>query len=264
MSFDTHEKLKGSYITWGDDDQFKFFNLTEDICDKIRGQYAVLGLLGASVPFLQNVAYYRKLKQLTYVAKPVWGEYGVSNWEDSHVDFIFVANNKEVGELLGNLYNTFQLWVDYTLSKNTGNLLNLDLDLLFDRGVTFADFSKSLDSFQEWQIPLRFRLGIDLSNDKKAKGFKPKSELPSFECVYFLQQGNTIKIGYTKSIADRIKTLQTASPIPLTLLATLRGDRKLESYFHTRFASYRLEGEWFSLEGTLLDYLTEDLGLCIL
>lgn len=39
--------------------------------------------------------------------------------------------------------------------------------------------------------------------------------------------------------------LQAASPYKLMLRYTLPGTQKLEHYLHERFASWRLEGEWF-------------------
>ena len=66
--------------------------------------------------------------------------------------------------------------------------------------------------------------------------------------VYFVQAGaaGPIKIGVSADITARLKELQTASPYPLRLLATLDGaTQKTETQLHQHFASARRHGEWF-------------------
>ena len=69
---------------------------------------------------------------------------------------------------------------------------------------------------------------------------------PRKPVVYFVQAENgLIKIGSTNYIEDRMKSLSSQSPLGLTLLATVRGDRAKEFAYHLRFAAHRLHGEWF-------------------
>jgi hypothetical protein len=65
--------------------------------------------------------------------------------------------------------------------------------------------------------------------------------------LYFIQAGadGPIKIGVAGNVGARLKTLQTASPFPLRLLAVVPGDVEDERSLHRRFASDRLSGEWF-------------------
>lgn len=65
--------------------------------------------------------------------------------------------------------------------------------------------------------------------------------------IYFVQaETGPIKIGSTSYLASRMVTLRGQSPVPLTLLATMDGDRTAEFRLHARFAAHRLHGEWFS------------------
>lgn len=66
--------------------------------------------------------------------------------------------------------------------------------------------------------------------------------------VYFVQQSpdGPIKIGATRSVVKRLKTLQTGSHVPLTVLGVVPGGFELESDLHRQLMDYQLEGEWFS------------------
>ncbi len=66
--------------------------------------------------------------------------------------------------------------------------------------------------------------------------------------VYFVQRGDggSIKIGFTSSWqGGRIPALETASDVPLRVLAFVPGGRPLERDLHREFAADRLRREWF-------------------
>lgn len=57
--------------------------------------------------------------------------------------------------------------------------------------------------------------------------------------------GGPIKIGSTrKPVQERLRQLQTGSPLPLRVIAELDGLHH-ERELHHQFADWRLEGEWF-------------------
>jgi len=76
--------------------------------------------------------------------------------------------------------------------------------------------------------------------------------------IYFIQSGGTkgsIKIGYTKhKINERLKHLQTASPVKLNVLAVCAGTLNDEKLLHAQFIEYRLNGEWFHPAQIIIDY----------
>lgn len=73
--------------------------------------------------------------------------------------------------------------------------------------------------------------------------------------VYFAQVGDRIKIRWSRNVATRVATLQTANADPIHLLATIPGARSLERQLHERFAAARVSGEWFEATPDLLAYI---------
>jgi Meiotically up-regulated gene 113 len=76
--------------------------------------------------------------------------------------------------------------------------------------------------------------------------------------VYFAGCGDLVKIGITRTVYQRIKTLNTASPSPITLLAHMVGGEREETVL-LRLAKregLHVRGEWFRREGKLADLIT--------
>lgn len=65
--------------------------------------------------------------------------------------------------------------------------------------------------------------------------------------VYVIGPANQhrVKIGTTEHIDKRPKTIQSMSPVPLQVLWTTPGDRRLEDALHGHFKDRRAHGEWF-------------------
>lgn len=79
--------------------------------------------------------------------------------------------------------------------------------------------------------------------------------------VYFITDGNYIKIGYTKNnVKKRLKQLQTSSPNKLFILGYIEGDKDTEKKIHKMFYNsiIRINGEWFSPTQDILDYINEN------
>ena len=79
--------------------------------------------------------------------------------------------------------------------------------------------------------------------------------------VYFITDGNYIKIGYTKNdVQKRLKQLQTSSPKRLFILGYVNGDKDVEKSLHKKFYNsiIRINGEWFSPTQDILDYINEN------
>ena len=67
-----------------------------------------------------------------------------------------------------------------------------------------------------------------------------------------------VKIGFSTNVPKRLKSLQTASPYRLEVLATWAGTDADEKALHLKFAEYRKTGEWFKA-GDWLNRLLEDV-----
>jgi hypothetical protein len=73
--------------------------------------------------------------------------------------------------------------------------------------------------------------------------------------TYFIQAGidGPIKIGSTKNLPVRLRTLCAMSPLPLRLLGLMEGDH--EEACHTRLAGFHLHGEWFAPSVFVLQFI---------
>ena len=79
--------------------------------------------------------------------------------------------------------------------------------------------------------------------------------------VYFVTDGNYIKIGYTsQDIEKRIKQLNTGSIHNLRLLGWINGDKKKEKELHIKFSQSRVRynAEWFEATTDLIDFINEN------
>ena len=72
---------------------------------------------------------------------------------------------------------------------------------------------------------------------------------PAYGWVYAIGAGDPVqfvKIGFTgKEPCKRLRTLQTASPLPLRLIAYWPGCYDMEGELHSVLDSFRAHGEWF-------------------
>jgi DNA-binding XRE family transcriptional regulator len=63
--------------------------------------------------------------------------------------------------------------------------------------------------------------------------------------VYFIKQGDYVKIGFTNRFKTRLTQLQVSSPIRLEVLAIIDGDKSDEQKLHEQFKHISSNGEWF-------------------
>lgn len=68
------------------------------------------------------------------------------------------------------------------------------------------------------------------------------------ELVYVLGTpgSNTVKIGRTTNVDQRLAAIQRMSPVPLLILWTHPGGAELETNLHRHFRTLRSHGEWFT------------------
>jgi len=73
--------------------------------------------------------------------------------------------------------------------------------------------------------------------------------------VYFIRNGNRLKIGTTTDIKRRIRTLALRAE---NVVLLLDGGQTLERYLHRQFADLRVGNtEWFAYDGPLIAFITE-------
>ncbi len=75
--------------------------------------------------------------------------------------------------------------------------------------------------------------------------------------TYFIRCRDTVKIGRSSDVRNRLMTLQAANPYQLTLLAVLPGDR--ENKLHNKFRAHRVRNEWYKLVPEIVRYIEVEL-----
>lgn len=75
--------------------------------------------------------------------------------------------------------------------------------------------------------------------------------------VYFLTDGEAIKIGYSGAPNLRLRDLQGAHHRELRLLAWITGTVENERAIHRQFAHLNVRGEWFRPEPDLVAFVKE-------
>jgi hypothetical protein len=83
----------------------------------------------------------------------------------------------------------------------------------------------------------------------------PRPEAPGW--VYFVDGGEHIKIGYTRSIEHRLKRMGTDLPTGPKVLLMQPGTFKTEKILHRHFSALRVQGEWFRKGPELLEYIEQ-------
>ena len=66
-----------------------------------------------------------------------------------------------------------------------------------------------------------------------------------FQCFINGEEG-PIKIGISKDVHQRLKTIQKYCPFPFTIICNINNTKfKHEKFLHKYFKEYKLHGEWF-------------------
>ncbi len=74
--------------------------------------------------------------------------------------------------------------------------------------------------------------------------------------VYFIvRDDGLVKIGYSHDPENRIFQLRQQYRCGMKILSAIKGARKLEQKLHARFASSRVEGEWFRPTSDLMAFI---------
>lgn len=100
------------------------------------------------------------------------------------------------------------------------------------------------------------RLLLDKKKTQEAKNWHREHMIDGAR-VYFVQQGDYVKIGFTTKMENRLRDLQIGAPNELKLLTTVTGPRKTESKFHEFFRSSHHRGEWFDAK-PVIEYLEQE------
>lgn len=122
------------------------------------------------------------------------------------------------------------------------------------------DGSGSVDSVSMCaDMQVSERVGFDALPTKPPKEVAPEGYL------YFIQcngERGPVKIGYAKSVDQRLSNIRMSNPYPLALLGSLSiaHPKDVEEQLHMRFQRTHIRGEWFGWTpelGALADLATQ-------
>lgn len=75
--------------------------------------------------------------------------------------------------------------------------------------------------------------------------------------IYAVQCAGYVKLGFSRTPAERVYDLQKLCPLHLQVLGVKPGDLVAESRLHRKFADNRRHGEWFVLTDALREHIEE-------
>lgn len=84
---------------------------------------------------------------------------------------------------------------------------------------------------------------------------KPRSDASGWCYIYFVTDGELIKIGRAVNVLARLRAMQTCSQRQLTVLATCTAHISLERRLHIHFKNSNRGREWFAPDPPLMDFI---------
>lgn len=69
--------------------------------------------------------------------------------------------------------------------------------------------------------------------------------------VYFITDGEAVKIGTASNVGKRLQALQIGNPRQLICIKQVPGDAEVEKLIHEAYADYRIRGEWYRYESEM-------------
>lgn len=122
------------------------------------------------------------------------------------------------------------------------------------------DIRKNIDIAKHIPVIESLKKGVDDGNeitfDMRLSGKVVLiSAIKELTNIYFIASYDhkLIKIGKSKNVKMRFKTLQCGSPAKLTILTYFQAHDSMEKLLHVEFDEYRKHGEWFEANDRLLD-----------
>ena len=104
-------------------------------------------------------------------------------------------------------------------------------------------------------------VGVSHQQVKRVKDKDRHDKNGHKKVVYFIQDNfsKRIKIGKTINMYDRFLRLKSQSPInDMSILLTIDGYQRKETFLHRKFKQYNHHGEWFEPSQEILDYIKEE------
>lgn len=111
----------------------------------------------------------------------------------------------------------------------------------------------TIDAYNQWRMTRGYLQNAKYPGERPANDPLPQRA----GYVYLLKTQGVYKIGLSVNPTRRLGEIQPAYPFPVELIHTIETEdmMALEADLHARFASQRLNGEWFELSPADLEYI---------
>ena len=106
--------------------------------------------------------------------------------------------------------------------------------------------------FETYALSNKGRKFLGMPEDIYVEDFASE-ENPGY--VYFIDNGENIKIGYSVDPYQRLEKLQNATDKQLNLIAVFPGSKKDEREIHHKFINNQIRGEWYKRDQDLDDLI---------
>jgi hypothetical protein len=144
------------------------------------------------------------------------------------------------------LHEAYKIQHVGAIGNGVGMILVLAFSLWQGRGLKLQNLIERI------QLPPVFRIPVDIGRYATIQDLSiyPALAEPA-GYVYLIQEVSNghFKIGRTRNPQDRLSTFNVKLPFMIDYICLIPASnmRALESRLHSRFASKRVDGEWFSL-----------------
>lgn len=159
---------------------------------------------------------------------------------------------------IGGRLDDYYLRLYNASGKSAKELLEYALDIIKDRPDLVRELKLEKINLEKLKLNLEqeylenlLKNPIDFPDDdyQKYTGY-----------IYFISNGESVKIGFSKDPEKRLKNLQTANPVELKLLYFEKGNSNIESRLHKLFSKDRIQGEWFNFSDEILEFIDSKRG----
>jgi len=112
-----------------------------------------------------------------------------------------------------------------------------------------------------WQTSHYYQNGRPVMSLNNSYGSNGSFAIEVKMAVYFIRSGDYIKIGVATNPHQRMRDLQTGNPIKLEIMGAIPGSFEMETELHRQFSENRTEGEWFTVDNRIEDFITSIVAL---
>lgn len=135
-------------------------------------------------------------------------------------------------------------------------ITDADIEAFFQRAKAKRELGHSPELKKTWAM-VHPEIGVDL---RLISSVMADLRQEQEGVVYFLAGGDKVKIGKSKEPTERLRAIQSMSPIPLKFVGHVVGYTRTERRLHEKWSAKRSHGEWFHYDEELHEWILTNTG----